>query len=102
MTVVSNLETVEPLWMGRERKKETLDDFFRTQLSAKQRRAIGAVCADMWKPYLLSLEEWVPQVRLVYDKFHVLQHANAAIDEVRRAEFFRQGGRQRELGTVKK
>lgn len=50
MTVVSNLETVEPLWMGRERKKETLDEFFRTQLSAKQRRAIVAVCADMWKP----------------------------------------------------
>ena len=26
MTVVSNLETVEPLWMGLERKKETLDE----------------------------------------------------------------------------
>ena len=97
LTVVSNLETVEPLWMGPERKKETLDEFFRTELSAKQRRAIAAVCADMWKPYQLSLEEWAPQARLVYDKFHVLQHANAAIDEVRRAEFFRQGGRGREL-----
>src|SRR5215472_14375534 len=51
----------------------------------------------MWKPYRLSLEDWVPGCRLVYDKFHVLQHANAAIDEVRRAEFFRQGGRKREL-----
>ena len=97
LTVVSNLETVEPLWMGQERKKETLDEFFRTELSAKQRRAIAAVCVDMWKPYQLSLEEWAPQARLVYDKFHVLQHANAAIDEVRRAEFFRQGGRRREL-----
>lgn len=97
MTVVSNLETVEPLWIGRERKKETLDEFFRTQLSERQRRGIAAVCADMWKPYQLSLEEWAPQARLVYDKFHVLQHANAAIDEVRRAEFFRRGGRKREL-----
>ena len=97
MTVVSNLETVEPLWIGRERKKETLDEFFRTELSEKQRRAIAAVCTDMWKPYQLSLEEWAPQARLVYDKFHVLQHANAAIDEVRRAEFFRQGGRRRAL-----
>ena len=97
LTVVSNLETVEPLWMGPERKKETLDEFFRTQLRAPQRRGIAAVCVDMWKPYQLSLEEWAPQARLVYDKFHVLQHANAAIDEVRRAEFFRQGGRRREL-----
>jgi len=97
MTVVSNLETGEPLWMGAERKKETLDEFFRTQLSGKQRRGIEAVCVDMWKPYQLSLEEWAPQGRIVYDKFHVLQHAQQAIDAVRRAEFFRQGGRKREL-----
>jgi transposase len=35
----------------------------------------------------------------VYDKFHVLQHANKAIDEGRRAEFFHKGGRMR--GVVK-
>ena len=28
LTVVSNLETGEPLWLGRERKKETWDEFF--------------------------------------------------------------------------
>ena len=38
ITVVSNLETGEPIWFGRERKKETLDGFFQTQLSARQRR----------------------------------------------------------------
>jgi transposase len=97
MTVVSNLETVEPLWMGPERKKETLDEFFRTQLRERQRREIEAICVDMWKPYGLSLEQWVPQGRIVYDKFHVLQHAQQAVDEVRRAECFRQGGRNREL-----
>jgi transposase len=97
MTVVSNLETVEPLWMGPERKKETLDEFFRTQLRGRQRREIEAICVDMWKPYGLSLEQWAPQGRIIYDKFHVLQHAQQAVDEVRRAEFFRQGGRKREL-----
>ena len=40
LTVVSNLETGEPLWFGRERKKETLDEFFEKQLSAFQRSAI--------------------------------------------------------------
>src|ERR1700691_6130279 len=97
MTVVSNLETVEPLWMGPERKKETLDEYFRTQLTGRQRREIEAVCVDMWKPYRLSLEQWAPQGRIIYDKFHVLQHAQQAVDEVRRAEFFRQGGRKRKL-----
>jgi transposase len=97
LTVVSNLETREPLWFGRERKKETLDEFFRSQVSAFQRRAIRAACLDMWRPFRQSLEQWVPQCRIVYDKFHVLQHASGAVDEVRRAEFFRQGGAAREV-----
>jgi transposase len=96
LTVVCNLETAEPLWFGRERKKETLDDFFRG-MSSRQRRGIEAVCVDMWEPYRLSLEQWAPSCRIVYDKFHVMQHANQAIDEVRRAEFFRRGGRWRGL-----
>ena len=90
MTLVSNLETAEPVWMGPERKKETLDEFFRRELSGRQRKGIEAACVDMWKPYRLSLEQWAPGCHIVYDKFPILQHANAAIDEVRRAEFFRE------------
>ena len=96
LTVVSNLRTGEPLWMGRDRRKETLDQFFQT-LSRFQRSAISAVCLDMWKPFRKSIQQWAPQARLVYDKFHVLQQAGAAVDEVRRAEFFRQGGVARQL-----
>jgi len=97
LTVVSNLQTGEPLWMGPERKKETLDEFFSRQVSAFQRSAIRAACVDMWEPYRQSLEQWVPQCQIIYDKFHILQHASAAVDEVRRAEFFRKGGRAREI-----
>jgi transposase len=97
LTVVSNLDTGEPLWFGRERKKDTLDEFFQTELSAGQRMRITAACVDMWEPYRLSIEQHAPNCRIVYDKFHVLQHANRAVDEVRRAEFFRKGGRQRDL-----
>jgi len=55
------------------------------------------VCVDMWKPFCLSIEEWVPQCKIIYDKFHIMQHANKAVEEVRRAEFFRKGGRLREI-----
>jgi transposase len=95
LTVVCNLETGE-------RKKETLDDFFRSQLVSRQRKRIEAACVDMWEPFRLSIEEWAPQCKIVYDKFHVLQHANDAIDEVRRAEFFRQGPTKRGLIKGKK
>jgi transposase len=97
ITVVSNLDSAEPLWFGRERKKETLDEFFRSELSAGQRMRIAAACVDMWKPWRISIKQWAPNCRIVYDKFHVMQHANRAIDEVRRAEFFRKGARMREV-----
>jgi transposase len=97
LTVVSNLEAGEPLWFGEGRKQEVLDEFFQTQLSAGQRRGIAAACVDMWEAFTASIHQYAPQCRIVYDKFHVLQHANQAIDEVRRAEFFRKGGRAREV-----
>jgi transposase len=62
--------------------------------------AIRAACVDMWEPFRQSLEQWVPECRTVpdiYDKFHILQHASHAVDEVRRAEFFRKGGAARDL-----
>jgi len=102
LTVVCNLETGEPLWFGRERKKETLDDFFRNQLVSRQRKRIAAACVDMWEPFRLSIQQWAPQCKIVYDKFHIMQHANAAIEEVRRAEFFRQGPKKRGLIKGKK
>jgi transposase len=97
ITVVSNLGSVEPVWFGRERKKDTLDEFFQKELSASQRMRITAACVDMWEPFRLSIEQWAPNCRIVYDKFHVMQHANKAIDEVRRTEFFRKGKHLREL-----
>jgi transposase len=97
LTVVSNLETSEPLWFGKDRKEETLDEFFRTELSAFQRRRIAAACVDMWEPFTASLLKWAPECRIVFDKFHVMQHASKAVDEVRRVEFFRKGGHLRNV-----
>jgi hypothetical protein len=42
----------------------TLDDFFATQLGARQQRGIEAACVDMWKPYRLSIEQWAPNCRI--------------------------------------
>ncbi|HUX67877.1 MAG TPA: ISL3 family transposase [Terriglobales bacterium] len=97
IAVVSNLELGEPAWFGKERKRETLDEFFRTQLNQTQRERIEAACMDMWEPFRQSTAEWAPQCKIVYDRFHVMQHANRAVDEVRRAEFFRKGRQEREV-----
>ena len=60
VTVVSNLETAEPVFLEPERKKETLDRFFEQDLTAAQRRCIQAACVDMWTPFRLSIEQWLP------------------------------------------
>lgn len=97
LTVVTNLESAEPVWFGPDRTQATLDDFFRTELSRGQRSRIQSACVDMWQAFTTSIGEWAPRCRIVYDKFHVMQHANRAVDEVRRAEFFRKGGPARQL-----
>jgi hypothetical protein len=50
----------------------------------------------------LSIEEWALACRIVYDKFHIIQHANDAVDEVRPAEFFRKGRKMRDVIKGKK
>ena len=42
------------------------------------------------------------KAEIVFDKFHVLQHASAALDEVRRQEFFRAGAVMRAFGRGKR
>src|SRR5712691_8128702 len=43
LTVVSDLDTGEPLWAGLERKRETLDRFFAEALPPPRRRAVRAL-----------------------------------------------------------
>jgi len=37
----------------------------------------------MWGPYRLSIEQHAPNCRIVYDKFHVMQHGNQAATPVK-------------------
>ncbi len=69
LTVVSDLEAGEPLWAGRERKRETLDRFFAEYLPPRRRRWVRAVCVDMWEPYLQNLREYLSRAAIVFDKF---------------------------------
>lgn len=56
----------------------------------------------MHRPYLNAVARGLPDAEVVFDKFHVLQHASAALDEVRRQEFFRAGPVMRQHGRGKR
>src|SRR5205814_6360855 len=44
----------------------------------------------------------LPKAKIVFDKFHVLQHGSVALDAVRRHEFFRAGAVMRAFGRGKR
>jgi transposase len=56
----------------------------------------------MHQPYRNAVSAVLPQAETVFDKFHVLQHASNALDEVRRQEFFRAGPVMRAYGRGKR
>src|SRR5713226_829561 len=88
------------VWEGAEERDA--GRVFQDTAQKRQRKRIEAACVDMWEPFRLSIEEWAPACRIVYDKFHIIQHANDAVDEVRRAEFFRKGRKMRDVIKGKK
>ncbi len=83
LTVVYDLERRTLLWVGQDRTTETLVAFFR-EIGSRRCRTIQAVCLDMWPAYLRAVREHAPQAQILFDRFHVVQHLNHALDLVRR------------------
>ncbi len=47
---------------------------------------VTAACIDMSKSYIAGVGRHLPEAAITFDRFHVVQLANAALEEVRRAE----------------
>jgi len=94
LTVVYDLERRVLVWAGEDRTAETLAQFF-TGLGRRRCRTIRVVCMDMWAAYAKAVAEHLPRAQVLFDRFHVVQHLNRAVDEVRRAEMRRLGRRER-------
>jgi transposase len=100
VTVVCNLEDGAVLYVGDERRTESLDAFY-DSLTPGEREAIYAVAMDMWEPYVTSTREKVPEADIVFDRFHIAKHLSDAVDKVRRKEnkALRTEGDERLVGT---
>lgn len=82
-TVVVDLETGRLLWVGRDRTRETIREFFKS-LSAKELKQIKAIAMDMSAAYSNEVPEWCPKAKIVYDLFHVvMKYGREVIDRVR-------------------
>ncbi len=87
--VVSDLERKRPIWFGGvDRSAESMAMFY-DFLGAPRTKHIRLAVMDMWKAFRNATEEHAPQAAILYDKFHVLRHLNAAMDTVRKSEYKR-------------
>lgn len=96
LTVVLDHATGRVVWVGKDRKAETLAAFFAGMTDA-EKQALEAVAMDMWVPYRQAVEAAVPHVQIVYDFFHVVRQFHHVIDQVRLSEFRRATGSDREV-----
>ena len=77
-TVLSDLVHGEVIGLAKERSEDSLVKLLTTCLDARQRAAVKAVCTDMHRPYINAVAGELAKAEIVFDKFHVLQHASAA------------------------
>jgi transposase len=87
LTLVCDLDKGTIEHIADDRKSESLDGYFKTR-TPEQLQGIEAVAIDMWEPYVKSICEHVPggADKIVFDRFHIMQHIGKAVDTVRKQE----------------
>ena len=87
--LVSDLDAERPIWFGGTgRKEEDLDQFF-AWLGPEKTARLEIAVMDMWKAFRNSTTTNAPQVRIIFDKFHIMRHLGKALDAVRKSEYRR-------------
>lgn len=86
LTIVRDIGLRRVIWIGENRKKETLDSFFK-ELGPEKTDKIAVASMDMWDPFIASVKENCPLAEIVFDKFHVAKKINEALDKIRKQEF---------------
>lgn len=99
ITIVSNLETGEPLWIGPGRRETTVEAFLAT-LKPEQKAGLVLAAMDMHRPFFnaIKADPALAHVDVVHDPFHIMKRAGEAVTELRRKIFFRAGDELRAAG----
>jgi transposase len=90
LTVIIDHRTHKVIWVSQSRRKEALDTFF-TMIGAQGCKRIEVVTCDQHRGYAESVSEHCPQADLVWDRFHLVQSFNDALNEERKKEWDKYG-----------
>lgn len=87
MTLVCDLQASTVEYIGDERTEQSLSAYF-TAFTPEQREGIEAISMDMWSAYINACRAHVPQAqdKMVFDRFHLMQHVSQGVDRVRKQE----------------
>jgi transposase len=87
ITVVNALSEARVLEVIDDRTQASLDSFY-SQYDAEELGVIESVAMDMWAAYIASTRKHLSGAdeKIVFDKFHIMQHLGSAVDKVRRSE----------------
>lgn len=86
VSVLSNPDTGAILNVTEGRTQVSAELLLTETLSSYQLRQIETISMDMWKAYINAAEKVCPKAAICHDKFHLVQHMNKAVDQVRREE----------------
>lgn len=101
LTVVADHIQGKVVWGGEGKSGEALDPFL-DALGPEGRDRIELVSMDMSQAFISKVRDRLPRATIVFDPFHVVKLANAAVDEVRRAQVRSLRGRVDEAHAIKK
>ncbi len=77
LTIVRDVDEGRVLWVDLNRKKETLDAFFK-ELGPEKCDLVEVAVMDMWDAYIASVRQYTG-ADIVFDKFHVAKKVSEAL-----------------------
>lgn len=79
--VITNLESRTFVEVLSDRKKQTIVHYLAT---LPKKECVQVCVIDMWRQYLDAIQEVLPHVTVVIDKFHVIKRLNEIVEKVRK------------------
>jgi len=85
-TVIIDAKRRKVIWVVPSRRQEALDEFFKL-IGPQACKKIQVVATDQHEAYSNSVKKYCPQAKVVWDRFHLVQNFNEALNDDRRDEF---------------
>lgn len=90
MTIFTDITTGQIIHAVEGRSEESLRLFLK--LLSKKAKRLRGIGIDMSAAYASSVKKYLPNVSIIFDRFHVTKLLNNTIDKIRRAEYTRCNG----------